>query len=132
MAISAVLITKNEAERITDCLKSLDFCEEVIVVDSGSNDTTQDLAQKHGARVLERRFDNFATQKNYAIEQAREQWVLSIDADERVSDELKTEIRTRLLGSDTDSEIQAYGIPRENFIFGKHLRFGGAKNDKPH
>ena len=90
--LSATVITYNEADRLADCLASLDFCDEVLVVDSGSTDTTCDIAQAHGARVLTRPFDGFRSQKQYAVEQAAHDWILSLDADERIDARLREAI----------------------------------------
>ena len=90
--ISACIIAFNEAGRIGDCLASLAFCDEIVVVDSYSTDATVAIAQAMGARVLQRPFDGFRSQKQYAVEQARHDWVLCLDADERVGETLKASI----------------------------------------
>src|SRR4051794_16316998 len=90
--LSACIITLNEADRIDACLASLAFCDELIVVDSGSSDDTRDRAAKHGARVVVRAFDGYRTQKAYAVGLAVNDWVLCLDADERVSSALRAEI----------------------------------------
>src|SRR5262245_32242313 len=83
--LSAIIITKNEAENIGTCLDCLDFCDERIVVDSGSDDETIEIARQRGARVVSREWSGFGPQKNFALSLASGDWVLSIDADERVS-----------------------------------------------
>ena len=88
LRLSACIITFNEADRIGDCIASLAFCDEVVVVDSHSTDATAAIAQQLGARVLQRPFDGFRSQKQFAVEQATHDWVLCLDADERVSDAL--------------------------------------------
>ncbi len=90
--LSACIITLNEADRIDACLDSLAFCDELIVVDSGSTDDTRERAAAHGARVLVRPFDGYRSQKAYAVGLARHDWVLCLDADERVSPPLRIEI----------------------------------------
>lgn len=91
-AISACIITFNEADRINACIGSLDFCDEIVVVDSGSTDGTAELAESLGARVIYRAFDGFRSQKQFAVEQAVNEWVLCMDADEVISGELRLSI----------------------------------------
>src|SRR4051812_48031413 len=90
--ISACVITLNEADRIEACLRSAAFCDELIVVDAHSTDDTRELARRLGARVIERDWPGFRSQKEFAVGAASHDWVLCIDADERVSDELRAEI----------------------------------------
>src|SRR3989344_3214319 len=96
MKLSGILITKNEEKNIETCLKGLTFCDELIVVDSESGDQTFSLAQKLGAHVFTKPFKNFSDQKNFALSKATGDWVLSIDADERVSFELQQEMKATL------------------------------------
>src|SRR5207249_10512056 len=91
-AISATIITLNETDRIAEAIGSLSCCDEVIVVDSGSTDQTREIARARGARVIERPWEGYSKQKNFAAEQAHNDWILSIDADERLSIELADEI----------------------------------------
>src|SRR5258708_28876422 len=90
--LSAIIITRNEAGNIADCLDSLAFCDERIVVDSGSTDDTVRIAEGRGANVVQHAFAGFGAQKNFALSLAQGEWVLSLDADERVSAELAGEI----------------------------------------
>src|ERR1044071_7949356 len=90
--ITATIITFNEEDRIVECLASLSCCDEIIVVDSGSTDRTRDFAKAKGASVIERPWEGYSKQKNFAAGQARNDWILSIDADERLSIELADEI----------------------------------------
>lgn len=90
--LSAVVITFNEQKRIGVTLDALSFCDEIVVVDSGSTDRTREICTGRGCRFLERPFDGFGMQKRFAVEQARNDWVLNVDADEVVSDALRTEI----------------------------------------
>src|SRR6185312_16866134 len=92
MKISATIITFNEAANISDACKSLDWADEIIVVDSHSSDQTRALAEAGGGRVISRDWPGFAAQKQFAVDQAANDWVFSLDADERVSDELKTSL----------------------------------------
>ena len=86
--LSAIIITKDEATNIGDCLDSLAFCDERVVVDAASHDGTMMIAKEKGARVATHGWKGFGPQKNYALSLAQGDWVLSIDADERVSPEL--------------------------------------------
>ncbi|GAB3389905.1 glycosyltransferase family 2 protein [Lysobacter fragariae] len=125
--ISAVIIAFNEADRIGDCLASLAFCDEIVVVDSHSTDATREIAAAAGARVLERTFDGFRSQKQFAIEQATHDWVLCLDADERVSDVLRASILDRRGRGFADAA--GYRFPRLSEYFGKFLRHGNAYPD---
>lgn len=128
MKISAVIITYNEERNIEACLKSVSFCDEIVVVDSGSVDGTLVLIQKYTPHVYSRPFDHFSAQKNEAISKATSDWILSIDADERVPEPLQKEILNVIRSPHRHS---AYQIPRKNFIFGSHLKFGGNQGDAP-
>lgn len=97
--ISGVVICLNEADRIQRCLESLAFCDEIVVVDSGSTDGTADIARRCGARVVEQPFLGYVKQKNFALDLARHDWVVCLDADEALSPELQTEIAGRLRGA---------------------------------
>ena len=89
--LSACIITMNEADRIEDCLISLDFCDEIVVVDSHSSDATREIAAAAGAQVIERDWPGHVAQKEFAIRAAKNDWVLCVDADERISPELRSE-----------------------------------------
>ncbi len=138
MKISAVIITYNEERNIEACLKSVSFCDEIVVVDSGSVDGTLALIKKYtpteGApagcapAVYFRPFDHFSAQKNEAVSKAASDWILSIDADERVSEALQKEILDVIR---SNPRACAYHIPRKNFIFGSHLKFGANRGDAP-
>jgi glycosyltransferase involved in cell wall biosynthesis len=126
--ISACIITFNEADRIGDCLASLAFCDEIVVIDSGSTDTTREIAAAAGARVLERAFTGFRSQKQFAVDQARHDWVLCLDADERVSPELRTAL---LAARDAGfADAAGYRFARLSEYFGRFLRRGNAYPDR--
>src|ERR1700760_3021314 len=91
MKLTACIITYNEADRIEAFLRSLRFCHELLVVDSHSTDATRELARALGARVIERDWPGFRSQKQFAIESAGNDWVLCLDADERVSEKLRVQ-----------------------------------------
>jgi glycosyltransferase involved in cell wall biosynthesis len=123
--LSAVLITRNEEKKLEECLRSVSFADEIIIVDSGSSDSTPQIAARFGAHFSFKNFENFAAQKNAAIQKASGEWVLSIDADERLSSELAAEIQQVL----KTSEHNGYWVRRENFIFGRHMRYGAQRDD---
>ena len=116
--ISAVVMTKNEEDNLPDCLASLAWADEVLVVDSLSADATVAIAQDAGARVVLHPFANYAAQRNFAQTQARHDWILFIDADERVSAELRDEIMA-LARSDRLAECNAYHIQRVHLFSGR-------------
>jgi glycosyltransferase involved in cell wall biosynthesis len=126
--VSACIITFNEADRIGDCIASLAFCDEIVVVDSHSTDATVDIAKRMGARVLQRPFDGFRSQKQFAIEHAAHDWVLCLDADERVSDVLRTAIETERVHGFAGAA--GYRFARLSEYFGKFLRHGNAYPDR--
>jgi glycosyltransferase involved in cell wall biosynthesis len=126
--LSACVITFNEADRIEACLRSLSFCDEIVVVDSHSGDATRALAGAGGARVIERDWPGYRSQKQFAIEAARYDWVLCLDADERVSDALRSEILA--LRARGFSGAAGWSIPRITDYFGRFLRHGNAYPDR--
>jgi hypothetical protein len=115
--ISACLIVQDEQERLPGTLASLDFCDETIVVDGGSGDDTVELARAAGATVIENRWPGFATQRNVAIDAAGGDWILEIDADERVSAQLRASIQALLASNRSDVEIAACAL-RNRFLGG--------------
>jgi glycosyltransferase involved in cell wall biosynthesis len=94
--ISAVLITLNAGERLDATLRALSWCDEIVVVDSGSSDDTLAICEQHACRIIHRPFDRYGKQKKFAVESARHDWVLSVDSDEIVTDQLKQEIQAVL------------------------------------
>lgn len=120
LPLSAVIITRNAASSLTGCLKALDFCDEILVVDSGSTDHTLALALAEGARVMHQDWLGFGAQKQFAVGQAAHDWVLCIDADERVSDALRESILQTL----AQPRCLAYRLPRCNRFLGRYLRHG--------
>jgi glycosyltransferase involved in cell wall biosynthesis len=128
MRLSAILITRDEALDLPGCLESLrGLADEIVVLDGGSSDSTLEIARSAGARVSHRDFDGFAAQKQAALDQADGDWVLSIDADERLSPELREEIR-RVLAS--PGPFAGYDIPFEVRFLGRRLRFGGLGSER--
>ncbi|MDH4909561.1 glycosyltransferase family 2 protein [Xanthomonas axonopodis pv. ricini] len=126
--ISACIIAFNEADRLRDCLASLAFCDEIVVVDSGSTDATTTIASEYGARVLQRTFDGYRSQKAFCVAQASHDWVLCLDADERVSDALRASI---IAARDAGFATAAgYRFARLSDYFGRFLRHGNAYPDR--
>ena len=118
--LSAVLITKNAAIRLEACLESLAFCDEIVIVDSGSTDGTAEIALGRNARVIEKEWLGFGRQKQFAVDSARNDWVLCIDADESVSPELAASIADAL--SRPISPV--FRMARRNRFMGRWLRHG--------
>lgn len=123
--LSAIIITRNEAANIAACLDTLSFCDERIVVDCGSSDDTVALARAAGARVAHRDWTGFGAQKNYALSLATGDWVLSIDADERVSPALATAIRMATAGGGAEG----FEMPRRSTFCGREMRHSGWSPD---
>ena len=124
MNISATIITFNEAANIGDACKSLAWADEIIVVDSGSTDQTRQIAEACGARVITRDWPGFAGQKQFATEQAAHDWVFSLDADERVSDNLKASIAKLRAAAETQL-ADGYRTARRSYYQGRWIKGGG-------
>jgi glycosyltransferase involved in cell wall biosynthesis len=122
MQLSVIIITKNEAQHIQACLESVKFANEWIIVDSGSTDGTQDIARAFGATVIETPdWPGFGPQKNRALDAATGDWVLSIDADERIPDALREEITAAIAAN----KLFAYAIPRLSSFCGHFIHHSG-------
>jgi len=120
--ISAVILVKNEAGVLSRCLDSLGFVDEIVVVDDGSTDDTVAIAEARGAKVFRRQLDRFDSQRNYGIQQATSDWILTIDADEVVTAALAAEIRETIERPDA---CEVYGVPFRHRIFGRWIGYGG-------
>lgn len=127
MKISAVMIAGNEEQKIGDAIRSVDWADEVLVVDSESTDRTCGIARDLGARVLSRPWSGFSSQKQFAVENASFDLVFSLDADERVSSELKAEIAAL---RDSDGLLAGYKIPRLSYYMGRPIRHCGWYPDR--
>lgn len=119
--LSACIITFNEEDRIAECIRSVEWCDEVLVVDSHSTDRTREIAARCGARVIERDWPGHVAQKEFAIRAARHNWVLCIDADERVSPQLREEI---LALRDGGFPGAGWRMPRLSCYLGRWIRHG--------
>jgi (heptosyl)LPS beta-1,4-glucosyltransferase len=126
--VACVVITKNEEANIQDCLKSAQWANELIVVDAESRDRTAELAHACGAQVSVRPWPGFGLQKNFGMTRASADWILILDADERVTEELCREIKDCLNGWTSGAPV-AYRIPRRNFFYGAWVRWGGVYPD---
>ena len=118
--LSAVLITRNAAAVLAPCLESLAFADEIVVVDSGSSDATAEIAGRYGARLVQKEWLGFGRQKQYAVDQARHDWVLCLDADETVSPRLAASIQAALAAPVSP----VYRMPRRNRFLGRWLSHG--------
>ena len=127
MKITAIIPTLNEEERIQNSLKSAAFADEIIVIDSYSTDRTVELVKKSDAILLQRKFDDFSSQKNYAIDHASYDWIIWIDADEVLTTELQEEIKRAIVNT---KDFVGFYIYRVFFFKGKKMRFTGTQNDK--
>jgi glycosyltransferase involved in cell wall biosynthesis len=117
--LSVTIITLNEADHIAPAIDSASWADEVIVVDSGSTDGTPDVARAKGATVCTRAWSGYVDQKNYAATLARNGWIFSLDADERIPPPLATEIRTLLA---TEPPLHGFRVPRVTFHLGRWMR----------
>lgn len=122
--LATIILTYNEEKHIVDCIDSLRFADMIVVFDSYSTDQTVSLAQKAGATVIQNPFENYAQQRNAALKMVEDHadWVLFVDADERVTDELAAEVRAVTA---RDDSYEGWQVPRHNYIFGHMVRGAG-------
>lgn len=121
MSISAIIITYNEEKNIRDCLESLKWVNEIVVVDAESEDKTAQIARELGAKVLSLEWQGYGKQKNYSLSKATCDWILSLDADERITPELAEEIQKTLI----NPSFSGYEIARKTYFLGKWIRHSG-------
>ncbi len=126
MKVSVIIIVLNEESRIGACLESVKRADEIIVVDTGSIDGTVDVCRKYTDKIYNSKWLGFGPLKNFAVSKASEKWILNIDADERVSAELRDEIHTL----PASPGVAAYSIPFHNFFMKSRLRFGGLGGER--
>lgn len=120
--LSVVIVAKNEEERIAQCLESVMWADEIIVVDDNSTDKTPEIARRYTDRIFNRPMDVEGKHRNWAYSLARNEWVLSLDADERVSEELRDEFTALFKNG---FKYDGYAIPRRNYIGNYWVRYGG-------
>ncbi|MDH3745073.1 MAG: glycosyltransferase family 2 protein [Acidobacteriota bacterium] len=125
--LSVIITTFNEEANIADCLESVLWADEILVVDSFSTDRTLELARPYPIKILQREYFGSAAQKNWSLDQVRNEWVLILDADERVTPELAAEIEQILVG---DPGFHGFYIRRENVMLGRVIRHSGWSTDK--
>ena len=121
LKLTAIILTKNEEKNIADCIASVQWADEVVVFDAFSQDRTVEIAQGSGATVLQHRFQNFAQQRNDALDAVHSDWVFFVDADERATPELAVEVRR----ATQDESRSGWWVPRHNHIFGRVIRHAG-------
>jgi glycosyltransferase involved in cell wall biosynthesis len=125
--ISVIIPTYNESLHIREAMSTIDWADEIIIVDSYSTDSTAEIAEKLGAKVFERSYSGPADQKNWAIPHAKNEWVLLLDADERVPQQLAKEIQTILSSAEITKDC--FWIPRQNFFLGRKVNYSGWQGD---
>jgi glycosyltransferase involved in cell wall biosynthesis len=123
-SLAAVILTKNEERHIGECLDSLDWADDRVVFDDFSSDHTAEVAREHGARVLEHRFEDFAAQRNAALDNVKATWILFVDADERATTPLAEEIG-RVITRHGDDAPAGWWVPRHNYMLGHRMCGGG-------
>jgi glycosyltransferase involved in cell wall biosynthesis len=124
--LSVVLVTLNESHNIVGVLESVKWADEIIIVDSFSTDDTCEIAKKYTEKIYTRPFVSFSDQKNWAIEKAGHEWILLIDADERITPELREEIQAVLK---KEIQFDAFDLSRDNYFMGQKIRFSGWQGD---
>ena len=125
--ISCVIITFNEEENIRRALNSVKWCNEIVVVDSGSTDKTIEICGEFNCRIYNKEFNGYGEQKRYAVSLADNEWILSIDADEVVSDELCDEMKN--IFNDDEIKFNGFFLPRSLIFLGKHFKYGRESNE---
>jgi len=123
LTISILLLTFNEERNLPACLRAIDWCDDIVVLDSFSTDGTVEIAKDSGTHVYQRQFDNFAGQRNFALAnyKFRHKWVFHLDADEIITDELKSEMESEI----EKAKVDAFRVPSKMILFGKWLRCSG-------
>jgi len=126
MSISAIILTKNEEKNIESCLKSIMWCDEIIIIDDNSKDNTKNIAKKYKAHFYPRILDTFSAQRNFGIEKAKRDWILFLDADERISKELSKEIQQAI--DHPFDPHKGYILKRLDTIWGRLILHGETGN----
>jgi glycosyltransferase involved in cell wall biosynthesis len=125
MRVSGIVVTKNEENNIQDCLESLKWVDEIIIVDSNSGDKTAEIAKQYTSKIYTVDFESVAEKRKFSLDKSSCEWVLFLDADERVSDELRNEI----VSLKENTNIEGYYINRKNFYLGKWIKHCGLYPD---
>jgi glycosyltransferase involved in cell wall biosynthesis len=125
--ISAVIITNNEANNIERCLKSLSWVDEIVVIDSYSKDNTIEICNSYNCKVIQIEWNGFGNTKKFAVDNASNDWIFSIDADEEVTDEL----RVRILDVLKEPKYNGFNIKRKSYYLGQEIKYCGWNNDFP-
>ena len=126
MKVSVAIITKNEEANIRGCIASCSWADEIVIIDSHSTDATVEIANSLGARVLKKQFSDYSTQKQFAVDSCQNDWVLSLDADERIEKDLYLALST----IDPSRIELAYTLNRINHFFGQKVNFSGWKSEQ--
>ncbi len=126
--VAAVVITRDEERNIASCLESVQWMDDIVVVDACSTDRTVEIAKRYTKKVMTRPWPGYGAQRNFSIAQATTDWVFVIDADERVTPALRAELQA-VLQAGPPPDVSAYAVPRRNYFYGKWIRFGGIYPD---
>lgn len=127
--LSAVILTKNEEKNILDCLESIYWADEIIIIDDFSDDMTLDVIKSLDTvkkiKIFQRKLENnFSEQRNFAMGKTRHEWILFLDADERITEDLREEINSALIEDKNTKKYNGYYVPRRDVMWGKELRHG--------
>jgi len=122
--LTAVVLTKNEEENIDECLRSISFADEILIIDNNSTDATVDIAKKYKARIIKNTLKSFSSQRNLALDNAENEWVLFVDADERVG----TDLREEIIKIKNNEINDGFFIRREDYFLGRQMRYGDLGN----
>jgi glycosyltransferase involved in cell wall biosynthesis len=125
--ITAIIPTLNEEIHIADAIASVSFADEIIVIDSFSTDKTLEIAEKLNVKIIKRKFDDFSSQKNFAIDQAKHAWIYILDADERVTKEVREEIVSAIKDP---KDFVGFYVRRTFYFAGEKINYGGCQRDK--
>ena len=125
--VSVIIITLNEQKNLPDCLESVKWADEIVIVDSESKDQTAEIARNFGCRVIVNSWPGHQEQKNVALNMASHEWILSVDADERITPEIQSEVQKII---SNPSSLDGYTFPRKNMFLGRWMRHGGWYPDR--
>lgn len=125
--ITALAISYNEEHNVKRYIESLSFADEIILIDSQSTDNTVSIAQGMGAKVIQNKFEDFSSQRNFGISKAKNDWIVFFDLDEIITKELEKEIIAK---ANSEKNVVAFFVKRNFFFMGKHIKYGGWQNDK--